>query len=118
MVLRQCEACEHQTFACVGDADGCEQEVVDGGVGQLGLDEVLDVSVLGRLGGHDGGDVKMGVQMTRRAAGGVVSRMHMIIATASCRPCSENSRHIVMSGTMSMAVTARWNVMIEWTCIP
>ena len=56
MVLRQGEACEHQAFACVGDADGREQEVVDGGVGELGLDEVLDVSVLGGLGGHDDGD--------------------------------------------------------------
>jgi hypothetical protein len=55
VVFRQGEAREHQAFACVGDADGCEQEVVDGGLGEFGRDEVLDVSVLGGLGGHDGG---------------------------------------------------------------
>ena len=73
MVLRQGEACEHQAFACVGDADGREQEVVDGGVGELGLDEVLDVSVLGGLGGHGDGDGE-GSADDSRAAGGVVSR--------------------------------------------
>jgi hypothetical protein len=55
VVFRQGKAREHQAFAGVGDADGCEQEVVDGGLGELGRDEVLDVSVLGGLGGHDDG---------------------------------------------------------------
>jgi hypothetical protein len=57
VVFGQGEAGEHHAFAGVGDADGCEQEVVDGGLGEFGRDEVLNVSVLGGLGsGHvDGG---------------------------------------------------------------
>jgi hypothetical protein len=43
-----------QSLACVCNADGRQQEIVDWAVGQLGLDEVLDVSVLGGFGGHDG----------------------------------------------------------------
>ena len=47
VVIRQSEACEDVAFACVCDADWCQQEVVDWAIGQLGRDEVLDVSVLG-----------------------------------------------------------------------
>jgi len=47
VVVGQGEACVDYSFACVGDADGGQEEIVDWTVGQLGLDEVLDVSVLG-----------------------------------------------------------------------
>lgn len=54
MVLGQGEAGEDMTFAGEGNLDGRKQEVVDGAAGQLGLDEMLDVSVLGRFVGHGG----------------------------------------------------------------
>lgn len=54
VVVGQGEAGMDQSLAGVGDADGRQQEIVDWAVGQPGLDEVLDVSVLGRFVGHGG----------------------------------------------------------------
>lgn len=55
MVLRQGEAGEDVAFCGAGDAHCGQEEVVDRAAGEFGLDEVLDVSVLGGLGGHDDG---------------------------------------------------------------
>lgn len=52
MVVTQHQSAEDMAFAGLRDMNSRQQEVVDRATRQLSLDQVLDVSMLRRLGGH------------------------------------------------------------------